>query len=254
MPHIYNAPNLPLAKHAFFGRTGGFSKGINTSLNFNYRGSDTPQNLAKNLNIAAAYYGLPGKRIIRLKQAHTATAVYLDRPSQYQVEADGVVTDKSGIILGITTADCIPVLLADYKNGIIGAAHAGWRGALGGVIENTVRIMLAHGAELQNIAAATGPCLQKENFAVRDDMRDLFIRQSDDNTAFFTKIEEGQYLCDLEQYVRHRLTLLGITDISLSGIDTYANNHLYFSYRRFCHHNKIKQPGDFGIELSTICL
>lgn len=254
MPHIYNAPNLPAAKHAFFGRTGGVSKGINNSLNFNYRGSDSPQNLIKNLNIAAAYYGLPGSRIVRLRQAHTATAVYLDRPSQYQIEADGVVTDKPGLILGITTADCIPVLLADYKNGVIGAAHAGWRGALGGVVENTVKIMLEHGAVLENIAAAAGPCLQKENFAVRNDMRDLFIRQNAENAAFFTPVDDEQYLCDLEQYVKHRLTLLGITDVSLSGIDTYANEKLYFSYRRCCHKDQIKQPGDFGIELSTICL
>ncbi len=254
MPHIYNAPNLPLTKHAFFGRTGGVSKGINASLNFNYRGSDDPQNLVKNLNIAAAYYGLPGSRIIRLRQAHTAKAVYLDRPSQYQIEADGVVTGQIGLILGITTADCIPVLLADYKNNIVGAAHAGWRGALGGVVENTVKIMIEHGAELGNIAAATGPCLQKENFAVRDDMRDLFMQQSSDNASFFTPIEEGQYLCDLEQYVKHRLNLSGIENVSLSGIDTYADGKLYFSYRRFCHNNKIKQTGDFGIELSTICL
>ena len=254
MPHIYNAPNLPAAKHAFFGRTGGVSKGINASLNFNYRGSDNPQNLVKNLNIAAAYYGLPGSRIIRLRQAHTAKAVYLDRPSQYQVEADGVATDKPGLILGITTADCIPVLLADYKNGIIGAAHAGWRGALGGVVENTVKIMLEHGAVLENIAAATGPCLQKENFAVRDDMRDLFIEQDTGNAAFFEPLANGQYLCDLEQYLKHLLTLLGITNVSLSGIDTYANDRLYFSYRRFCHRDQIKQAGDFGIELSTVCL
>lgn len=254
MPHIYNAPNLPLTKHAFFGRTGGVSKGIYQSLNFNYRGTDDPQHLVKNLDIAAAYYGLPGSRIVRLRQAHSAVAVYLDRPSQYQIEADGVVTDKPGLILGITTADCIPVLFADRRKGIIGAAHAGWRGALGGVLENTVRIMLEHGADVENIAAAAGPCLQKENFAVRDDMRDLFMRQSADNAAFFTPTAEGQYLCDLEQYVKHRMELIGISDISLSGIDTYANERLYFSYRRFCHNNQIKQPGDFGIELSTICL
>lgn len=254
MPHIYNAPNLPSIKHAFFGRTGGYSKGIYDSLNFNYRGSDSPDNLKRNLDVVGAYYGLSGNRIVRLKQAHTSVAVYLDHPSQYQIEADGVVTDKPNIILGITTADCIPVLLADYRHGIIGAAHAGWRGALGGVIENTIKIMLEHGAELKDIAAATGPCLQKQNFETHDDMRDLFIAQSSDNAQFFEPIGAEKYLCDLEQYVKHRLKLLGITDISLSGVDTYSDDKHYFSYRRFCHLNLIKQPGDFGIELSTICL
>lgn len=254
MPHIYNAPNLPTVKHAFFGRTGGFSHGINTSLNFNYRGSDKPENLERNLNVVAAYYGLSGKQVLRLRQAHTAKAVYVDKPSQYQVEADGAVTDKRGIILGITTADCIPVLLADYANGIIGAAHAGWRGALGGVVENTLKIMLEYGAKLENIAVATGPCLQKQNFEAKDDMRNLFLEQSAENAVFFTATDEGTYLCDLEQYIKHRLQLVGVNDISLSGIDTYANEKQYFSYRRFCHRNQIKQQGDFGIELSTICL
>ena len=114
--------------------------------------------------------------------------------------------------------------------------------------------MLEHGAETKDIAVATGPCLQKQNFETRDDMRDLFIAQSPENAQFFTPIDNGRYLCDLEQYVRHRLEQLGITDISLSGIDTYSDDKHYFSYRRFCHLNLIKQPGDFGIERSTICL
>lgn len=254
MPTIYNAKNLPAAKHAFFGRTGGYSKGIFNSLNFNFKGTDSPQNLSKNLDIAAAYYGLSGKKIVRLNQVHSSKAVYVDRPSQYIIEADGVVTDKTNIILGITTADCIPVLFADYKNGVIGAAHAGWRGALSGIIENTVRKMLEHGADTKNIAAATGPCLQKQNFYVRDDMRDQFLVQSSENSIFFTPIDNGQYLCDLEQYVLNRLNLLGIENTSLSGIDTYSDEKNYFSYRRFCHLNLIKPGGGFGIELSTICL
>ena len=254
MPTIYNAKNLSLAKHAFFGRTGGFSKGIFNSLNFNYKGTDSPKNLSRNLDIAAAYYGLSGKKIVRLNQIHSSKAVYVDRPSQYIIEADGVVTDKPHIILGITTADCIPVLLADYKSGIIGASHAGWKGALKGIVENTISTMLEHGAKIENIAAATGPCLQKQNFHVRNDMRDQFLLQNEENSKFFTQIDNEQYLCDLEQYVNHRLTLMGITNISLSGIDTYSDEKHYFSYRRFCHQNLIKPGGGFGIELSTICL
>ncbi len=254
MPHIYNAPNLPIAKHAFFGRTGGVSKGIFNSLNFNYKGTDSPQNLSRNLDIVGAYYGLSGKKIIRLCQNHTSTAVYLNKPSQYEIEADAVVTDKPNLVLGITTADCIPVLMADYKNGIIAAAHAGWRGALKGIIKNTVTTMIKYGAKPENIAAATGPCLQKANFFVRDDMRNLFLEQSENNSVFFAPAGEGQYLCDLEQYVKHQLEQLNINNISLSGIDTYSNENLYFSYRRFCHLKIIKPGGGFGIEISTICL
>lgn len=254
MPHIYNAPNLPSAKHAFFGRTGGFSKGIYNSLNFNCRGDDKIENLQGNYNIVGAYYGLGGDRVMRLRQVHGAEVVYVDKPSQYQLEADGVVTDKYGIVLGIATADCIPVLMADFKNGVIGAAHAGWRSALKGVIENTLQVMIEHGAKLENIALATGPCLQQKDFEVKDDMRDMFIEQSAQNSVFFTPIEDGKYLCDLEQYVKHRAELFGVKNITVSGINTYDDDKHYFSYRRFCHRNLIKQQGAFGVELSTICL
>ena len=254
MPNIYNAPNIPPAKHAFFGRCGGFSKGIYSSLNFNHRGEDKPENLRYNYNIVGAYYGLAGSRVMRLRQEHTADVVYVERPSQYQVIADAAVTDKRGIVLGITTADCIPVLMGDFKNGVIGAAHAGWRGALGGVVENTLKKMMEYGAKLENIAVATGPCLQRKDFEVRDDMRDLFMAQSAENEQFFTPLDDGKYLCDLESYVKHRLELFGVKNVSVSGINTYDDDKHYFSYRRFCHRNQIKQEGAFGVELSTICL
>ena len=144
--------------------------------------------------------------------------------------------------------------MGDFKNGVIGAAHAGWRGALGGVIENTLKMMINYGAELKNIAAATGPCLQQKDFEVKDDMRDLFIEQSVENAQFFTLISTGGYLCDLQSYVKHRLELFGVQNISVSNINTYDDDKNYFSYRRFCHRNQIKQEGAFGVELSTICL
>ena len=144
MPHIYNAPNLPTPKHAFFGRTGGVSKGIYNSLNFNYRGDDKPENLERTLDIVGAYYGLPGKRVVRLCQAHTSRAVYLAKPSQYEMAADGAVTDKTGIVLGITTADCIPVLMADFKNGIIGFFKL--------ILPSTNNIFTTHFSESENSA------------------------------------------------------------------------------------------------------
>lgn len=187
-------------------------------------------------------------------QGHTDKAVYVDRPSRYEIEADGVVTDRPGIILGITTADCMPVLLADEKHGVIGAAHAGWRGALAGVIENTVKVMLERGAAVEDIAAAAGPCLQKESFEVQNDMRNLFLDRDKDNERFFTPCAGERWLCDLEAFVRHRLDLIGIKNVSFSGIDTYANPELYFSYRRCRHLGQIAVKDDFPIELSTIRL
>lgn len=208
----------------------------------------------KNLELVGRFYGLPGNAVMRPCQGHTDKAVYVDRPSRYEIEADGVVTDRPGIILGITTADCMPVLLADEKHGVIGAAHAGWRGALAGVIENTVKVMLEKGAAVEDITAAAGPCLQKESFEVQNDMRNLFLDRDKDNERFFTPCAGERWLCDLEAFVRHRFDLIGIKNISFSGIDTYTNPELYFSYRRCRHLGQIAVKDDFPIELSTIRL
>ena len=126
MVNFYLAPNLPADRHAFFGRNGGVSEGIYASFNFNRKSRDKAENIEKNLELVGRFYGLPGNAVMRPCQGHTDKAVYVDRPSRYEIEADGVVTDRPGIILGITTADCMPVLLADEKHGVIGAAHAGW--------------------------------------------------------------------------------------------------------------------------------
>lgn len=254
MVNFYLAPNLPADRHAFFGRNGGVSEGIYASFNFNRKSRDKAENIGKNLELVGRFYGLPGNAVMRPCQGHTDKAVYVDRPSRYEIEADGVVTDRPGIILGITTADCMPVLLADEKHGVIGAAHAGWRGALAGVVENTVKIMLEKGARAEDIAAAAGPCLQKESFEVQNDMRDLFLARDKDNERFFTPCAGGRWLCDLEAFVRHRLDLIGIKNVSFSGIDTYANPELYFSYRRCRHPGQIADKDDFPIELSTIRL
>jgi len=253
--HFYSAHNLPKEKHAFFGRNGGVSSGFYKSLNFNYKSQDKPRNIAENLQIVGAHYDLQAQNVVRLLQSHSNIAVSIDEPSQYSIQADGVVTNKHGIILGITTADCVPVLLEDKQHGVIGAAHAGWRGALYGVIENTVEVMLQNGAQIGNISAAAGPCLQRENFEAKDDMRSAFLSHDPGSGKFFTPIGNGSsYLCDLENYIAYRLRNMGITDISLSGIDTYENETEYFSYRRFCHRKEIAVPDDFPIQLSTIML
>ena len=134
------------------------------------------------------------------------------------------------------------------------AAHAGWRGALAGVIENTVKVMLEKGAAVEDITAAAGPCLQKESFEVQNDMRNLFLDRDKDNERFFTPCAGERWLCDLEAFVRHRFDLIGIKNISFSGIDTYTNPELYFSYRRCRHLGQIAVKDDFPIELSTIRL
>lgn len=138
----WNAPNLPADKHRFFDRHGGVSNGRYESLNVNRKSADAPENIRQNINIAAGTFGMAAAAAAFPCQGVTGHAEYTDAPSLYRIEADGFVTDRPGILLGITTADCVPVLFADFKNGVIGAAHAGWRGAVRGIMENTLALML----------------------------------------------------------------------------------------------------------------
>ena len=144
----YFAANLPRDKHCFFGAEGGVSNGIYKGLNVNTRSDDNQEDVARNLEIAANRLGVHSENLHLLIQGVSSRVEFVEQASHRQMEADGVVTNKEGVVLCIRTADCAPVLLADYENGVIGAAHAGWRGAFGGVIENTLDLMIAKGAVL----------------------------------------------------------------------------------------------------------
>lgn len=251
----YQAPNLPTDKHYFFGRKGGVSTERFESLNCNIRGSDSMENIRQNLQIIAQHFHTDITQMCLVNQGVTNHAVYVETPSLYEITADGLVTDKKGLILGIKTADCCPVLLADYKNGVIGAAHAGWRGALRGVVENTIKIMLEKGAEKKNISAALGPCLQQQSFEAGEDILEEFLRINEQYRAYFSNgHRENHYQFNLEQFIINRLREYGISDISASGIDTYTSADEYFSFRRDTHSGQIFKKGDFPNHLSTITL
>lgn len=247
------ASNINPRKHCFFDRHGGVSKDIFDSLNFNFKSTDSFENIKTNLEIAARYHGLTGSQLAVLHQGVSNSAVYITKATHFKIQADGMVTDKPDLILGITTADCAPVLFADTKHGVIGISHAGWRGALHGIMENTISLMLEKGAVFKDIAAAIGPCLQQQSFEIQNDMLNEFATQNPSNTQFFTRKASEHYLFDMEQFLRQRLLSAGIENITLSGIDTYTDTN-YFSYRRCCHQKLITQPGNFPIQLSTITL
>lgn len=249
----YFAPNLPFEKHCFFGRNGGVSQGRFASLNCNLRGNDGLENVFKNLENIANYYHLNRKHLITIRQGFSNKAIYVDEPGLFQLEADGLVTNQADLILGITTADCTPVLFADYKNGIIGAAHAGWRSAVRGILENTLDLMLDKGAKLESIHAAIGPCLQQQSFEAGPDMYEEFIAKNPDNQQFFIPYGE-RFLFDIEGFVLKSLQDYGLQNISTSGIDTYQYENEYFSFRRDTHRKLIPSLGDFPNQLSTIVL
>ena len=250
----YGAPNLPADKHFFFDRHGGVSAGKYASLNGSIKSDDDRENVLKNFALAAAHYHLPFERLAIVRQGTTNHAVFISQPERWQQFADGMVTDIPGIILTLRTADCCPVLFYDARNRIIGAAHAGWRGALYGIIENTLQLMLEHGAEKANIAAALGPCLQQQSFECRSDMRNEFLRQDTSFEQFFIPASNnGCFRFDLEAFVIRRLQNFGLTDISASSIDTYRSED-YFSYRRNTHRGLLNSRYDYPTHLSTITL
>lgn len=251
----YRASNLPADKHCFFGREGGVSEGMYASLNCSLRSQDKRENVLKNLDIVAGCFGLKHVDMFTMRQGVSDTVVFADKPMQFKIFADGMVTDRSGVLLCLKTADCAPVLLADYQNGVIGAAHAGWRGAYKGVVENVVNLMLQKGARLENIAAAIGPCIQQDSFEVGDDMRVEVCSSSPDGKKFFSSgRDETHFQFDLSGFVEDRLRRLGVENVINSRIDTYPEANGYFSFRRNTHQELITTPFDYPTQCSCIML
>ena len=251
----YLAPNIPAGKHCFFGRRGGVSEGLYTSLNCSLKSNDNQEAVRQNLALIAGHYRLKPENLMLINQGISGHAEFTETVSQHKITADGIVTKQKGIILCIGTADCTPVLFYDEKNQIIGAAHAGWRGALRGIVEHTLDIMLEHGAEPDSICAATGPCLQQRSFEAGTDMYEEFVKDAPENKQWFAPGKDKEHFqFDMEGFVINKLKVYGIKNISASGIDTYAEEQGYFSFRRNTHQGLIKSPKDFPVHLSTITL
>ena len=195
---------------------------------------------------------LPGATLGAAYQVHSADCVTVAAPwpDVDRPRADALVTDRPGILLSIVTADCAPVLLADVEAGVIGAAHAGWRGALGGVTDQTIAAMLGLGARIDRIAAAVGPCIAQRNYEVDTAFHDRFLADDAANHRFFADGPTGQPHFDLEAYVCARLAAAGVTKVAALGLDTYADDRRFFSYRRATH----RSEADYGRQLSLIGL
>ncbi|MFV0626225.1 MAG: peptidoglycan editing factor PgeF [Alphaproteobacteria bacterium] len=249
---IYKAQNLPQDKHAFFGSNGGVSTGTYTSLNTNDFSLDDKNNVSKNYQIIGEHLGLSKENLCLQRQGVSNIANYVTETGFYQTTGDGLVTDKKNVILCLRTADCAPVLLADWENGIVGAAHAGWRGALRGVIENTINLMIEKGAKIENISAAVGPCLLEKSFDAGQDMVDQFAEKNADFVKYFKPFQD-KFKFDSKSFILDVLKKYPLKSTTFSDIDTYTDKN-YFSYRRSGHNQEIKQQNDFPTQLSTIKL
>ena len=245
--------NKPQISHAFFTRNGGASEGVYKSLNCGFGSNDNKQVVEANRATAMKNLGLPPTALYTCYQHHSSNVLFIDGKScnTKTPKADGLVTITPGIALGILTADCGPVLFADHTAKVIGAAHAGWRGALNGVLENTIKKMCDRGANLSNISAGIGPMIGPKSYEVGPEFPEGLLNQSKKNETFFSLTSRaGYYLFDLQGYIRNRLELNGIREIGSLERDTYPDEENFFSYRRACHQNE----ADYGRLLSTIVL
>ncbi|QNE32663.1 peptidoglycan editing factor PgeF [Sphingomonas sp. NBWT7] len=220
--------------HGFLGRRGGVSAGIHGGLNVGLGSDDDPAAVAENRARALAAV-LPGAALATCYQVHSADCVTLDALLAERPRADALVTATPGLALGILTADCAPVLLADPAAGVVGAAHAGWKGALAGVTDTTVAAMEALGARREAIVAAIGPCIARASYEVDDAFRQRFEGSDPANERFFVDARPGHAQFDLEAYVAYRLAAAGVRRIEALGLDTYADEQRFFSYRRATH-------------------
>ncbi len=219
--------------HGFLGRRGGVSTGFVAGLNSGLGSGDEDAAVAENRARAVAAV-MPGARLVSVFQVHSPRCVTVTEPwnDAARPEADALVSGQRGLLLGIVTADCAPVLLADRAAGVIGAAHAGWKGAAGGVIENTVAAMVELGARRESIAAAIGPCIAQPSYEVDDAFAAWFAAEDFDNARFFVAGKPGHRQFDLEAYVAHRLVAAGICQLERLGLDTLAAPDRFYSYRR----------------------
>ena len=238
--------------HGFFGRQGGVSEGIYASLNCGPGSKDSRDAVLENRRRATAALA-PGAKLVTLYQVHSAEAVTVTEPWDIpqNPKADAMVTNRPGIALGILTADCAPILLVDPEARVIGAAHAGWNGAISGVTDSVVSAMLRLGAARERIRAAIGPCIGQGAYEVGPEFEARFRAADSENGRFFAPAKRADHWqFDLPAYVVHRLRESGIDQIEDLGVCTYSQPREFFSYRRTTH---LKEP-DYGRELSAIVL
>lgn len=257
---LWRSGLLDGSPHGFAGRRGGVSTGAFASLNTGHGSGEDPAIIAANRRRAADAV-LPGAAssltltgepaaLASVYQVHGRTCVTVREVVAFEErpQADAMVTDVPGLLLGILTADCVPVLFADRAAGVVGAAHAGWKGALAGVTDACVEAMVALGADVSRIAAAVGPCIARASYEVDERLLRAFVEADAENERFFIDGRPGHWQFDLEAYVAMRLAAARVARVELLGLDTYANEGDFFSFRRATHRG---EPS-YGRQLSMI--
>ena len=247
---ILTADELAPLRHGFFTRRGGASSGVFAGLNCGAGSTDQAHVVGINRARVAAALDVPVDRLVSVHQTHSTRVVTLDAPPEAGLEADSMVTSEPGLALAVLTADCQPVLLADAEAGVIGAAHAGWRGTLEGILEATIEAMVALGAARAEIRAAIGPTISQRAYEVGPDFLDQFLAEDPDSGRFFAQGEGDRLLFDLPGYGLQRLRAAGVGDAVWTRHCTYSDPKLFYSYRRAVHSGQ----ADYGRMVSAIRL
>jgi len=253
MLHAHSLASLPGVRHAFFTRQGGVSGGVYESLNGGVGSRDAAAHVAENRALMAKALGVRHENFLTTFQIHSPDVVTVEQPwaPDARPRADALVTRIPGIAVGVSTADCGPVLFADADARVIGAAHAGWRGAFTGVIEATIAAMERCGASRDNVVVAAGPMIRQENYEVGPEFVERFKTDSAANARFFTSSpKHGHAMFDLAGYIAARLSAAGIKRIEDIGRCTYADADAFYSYRRSVHRNE----SDYGRHINAIAL
>jgi YfiH family protein len=248
---VIRADVLAGVPHGFLGRRGGVSEGVCSGLNVGLGSSDDPEAVRTNRRRALEAVA-PGAALVTLHQVHSprVVTVSVPHPDDARPQADALVTDRPGLALGILSADCTPVLFADREAGVVGAAHSGWKGAIGGVVEETVAAMVALGAERGRIVAAVGPTIARKSYEVDEGFLRTFVERDPEHERFFSSGRAGHYQFDLEGFVVSRVAAAGVRQVEALGLDTYSDPSRFFSYRRATH---LGEP-DYGRQISLIAV
>jgi YfiH family protein len=253
MLHCPDFAASPRLAHAFFTRQGGVSAGVYAALNCGPGSADDPAHVARNRALAMDRLGLPASALCTLYQVHGRDVVSLSAPFApgERPKADGLVTATPGIALGVLAADCAPVLFADIEGGVIGACHAGWKGALAGVTDATVAAMQAMGARAERITACIGPAIAQSSYEVGPEFPGPFLAADPDSVRFFAQSSRtGHFLFNLPAYLAKRLNGLGLGHVVDLARDTLGDPERFFSYRRAT----LAGEKDYGRQLSAIAL
>lgn len=241
------------ARHGFFTCRGGVSEGIYASLNCGPGSGDEAARVAENRARVMAAMGFPAGAMNTLTQIHSARVVRLRQalPAGELPRADALVTDVPGLVLGVLAADCVPVLFADTAGKAVAAAHAGWKGALGGIVAATVAAMGEMGVPAERVVACVGPCIQQPSYEVGAELRQRFIDADSRNDRYFQDSKRaGHFMLDLSNYVAHRVAAAGVARVDRLELDTYTCEQKFFSYRRATHRGE----SDYGRQVSAIVL